>query len=542
MSRLIRHVTTRWVPLIQRYAPVALWVALLCSLTAAYSGLRLFALDLGLDNLIRPNADSTSHAPHKTYEAAFPQFQDVAIVVLSGDNPHEVDAATDTLLATFQQSGRYVQAEAPGRDPFWGEHRLYQSSTAQLTRLAAQLQELLPTLRQLDADPGLAGVLDLLRQMLLLDEANLGRSEATRELLTTVYRALVNPGQPVDWLHGMTLAEDHAGYQLILLQGEQRFGETTPSTRVINATRSTIAEFARAHPRVAVRLTGDLVTADEELQITLLGIRVAVGLSLLLLGLVWAAGVRSRALTPLCVFTTSVLLLSLLPMDYRGQTTHHKTLATLVELQREGITSYSAISMLAPVEQVPELTRQLAALPEVASVISPVASIPADQHKKSTLLAPLAGFSRLTLATPIPWDYSAADKARQQLLATLPAATNVYDLEDAALLSAIASSLAALDNEASLRTLQDDLLDELYRQMRTLQKQVLAKPFTLADLPPATRARIIAADGRHLISAIPAQHLDSREAIDQFVLAVKAVAPDAIVVQAVFEPSGQQSR
>ena len=79
--------------------------------------------------------------------------------------------------------------------------------------------------------------------------------------------------------------------------------------------------------------------------------------------------------------------------------------------------------------------------------------------------------------------------------------------------------------------------------MKALQKQVLAKPFTLADLPPATRARIIASDGRHLMSVIPAPRLDSsREAIDQFVLAVKTVAPDAVVVPAVFEPLRQQSR
>ena len=545
MFRLIRHIPAHWVALIQRHAQVALWMVFLCSLTAALGSLRLIALNLDLDTLIGTNADTAGDAPYKNYQAAFPQFRDAAIVVIAGDNPHEVDAATDSLLTAFQQSARYMHTEAPGRDRFWEEHRLYRLSTAQLTRLAAQLQELLPTLRQLDSDPGLAGVLDLLRQMLLQDEANLGRSETTRELLTTVYTALVNPGQPVDWLHGTMPMAGHTGYQLILLQGEQRFGENTSPRRVIAATHSTIAELAPTHPRVSVRVTGDLVTADEELQIALLGVRIAGGLSLLLLGLVWAAGVRSSAITPLAVFTACIILLSFLPNGYRGQSMHHKTtetVATLVELQREGIYSHHAIALLSPVEQVPELTRQLEALPEVARVMSPLASIPKDQSTKSTGLAPLADFSRLTLATPVPWDYSAADKARQQLLATLPAATNVYDLEDAALLSAIASSLALLDDEASVRMLQVDLLDELHRQMKELQKQVLAKPFTLADLPPATRARLIASDGRHLMSAIPAQHLDNHEAIDQFVVAVKAVAPNAVVVPAIFEPLRQKSR
>ena len=117
----------------------------------------------------------------------------------------------------------------------------------------------------------------------------------------------------------------------------------------------------------------------------------------------------------------------------------------------------------------------------------------------------------------------------------LPAATSVYDLEDAALLSAIASGLAALADEGSLRALQGDLLDGLYRQLKELQKQVVAKPFTLADLPPATRARLIAPDGRHLLSVIPTQQLDNREAINHFVVAVEAVAPN-VVGRAVFEP------
>ena len=538
MSDLIGHVTTRWVALVQRHAAVTLWVVFVCSLMAALGGLRFLTLDLNLGNLTGPAADTASHAQPKTYEAAFPQFEDAAIVVISGDDRREVDAATDRLLAAFAQSGWYHHAEAPGRDPFWIEHLLYQSSTAQLTRLVEQLQELLPTLRQLDADPGLAGVLDLLRQLLLQDEANLGRSEATRDLLTTVQRALAMPGRPADWLRRARLADGDASYQLILLQGKQRFGGNTSSRQVIAATRDTLSELAPVYPGVSARLTGDPVMADKKLQIAQRSIRFAGGLSLLLLGLLLAAGMRSRSITLLCVFTSSIVLLSFSPTTYRGLAMRDNTsesVATLLELQREGINTNYAISVLSPAEHVPELTRALQALPEVARVISPIASIPEDQDRKSALLAPLAGFARLALATPLPWDHSAADKARLQLLAALPAATSVYDIEDAALLSAIASSLAAIGDEASLRGLQADLLGGLYRQLKELQKQVLAKPFTLADLPSTIRGRMTARDGRHLLSVIPAQPLDNREAIDHFVAAVEAVAPNA-VGRAVVQP------
>jgi hypothetical protein len=538
MSQLIRQVKTRSGLLLQRHARVTWWVLFMCSLAAALTGLRFFTLDLDLGTLTRPVTDNTRHAQQMAYEAAFPQFQDAAIVVMSGDSPLEVDTAADTLLNAFRQSGWYSHAEAPGRDPFMVEHLLYQPSTAQLTRRVEQLQDLLPMLRQLDADPGLAGVLDLLRQLLLQDEANLGRSEATRDLLTTLQGALAKPGRPVDWLRGATPAAGDASYQLILLKGKRQLGEHTSSREVIVATRDTISEFASAYPGVSARLTGDLIMADEELQLALRGIRFAGGLSLLLLGLALAVGVRSWSITGLCVFTSSMAFLSFFPTEYPGLAMRDKTsegVATLLELQREGISTQYAISVLSPAEYVLELSRQLEALPEVARVISPLDSIPVDQDRKSELLAPLAGFARLALTTPLPWDHSAADKARQQLLVALPAATSVYDLEDAAQLSAIASGLAALADESSLRALQGDLLDGLYRQLKELQKQVVAKPFTLADLPPATRARLIAPDGRHLLSVIPAQQLDNREAIDHFVVAVEAVAPN-VVGRAVFEP------
>ena len=519
-------------------------VVLLCSLMAALGALRLLTLELDLGNRSGLAADTTRHGQPKTYEAAFPMFEDAAIVVMSGDNRPEVDAATDGLLAAFAQSGWYQHAEAPGRDPFWVEHRLYQSSTAQLTRLVEQLQELLPTLRQLDADPGLAGVFDLLRQLLLQDEANLERSEATRDLLTTVQRALAMPGRPVDWLRGAVLAAGDASYQLILLQSKQGFGGNPSAREVIAATRDTLSELAPVYPGVSARLTGDLVMTDKKLHIAQRGIRFAGGLSLLLLGLLLAAGVRSRSITVLCVFTSSIVLLSFFPIAYRGLAMRDNTsqsVATLVELQRAGINTNYAIPVLSPAEYVPELTSQLEALSEVATILSPVASIPGGQDRKSALLAPLAGFARLALARPLLWDYSAADNARLLLLAALPAATSVYDIEDAALLSAIASSLAALDDEASLRGLQADLLGGLYRQMKELQKQVLAKPFTLADLPPTTRARMIASDGRHLMLVIPAQPLDNEQAIDHFLVAIETVAPNA-VGRAVVEPLRKKSR
>lgn len=696
MSHFIRTIITRWVLLVHRHARLTLWLTGLCSLVAAGAAIQLFTLDSDVGKLIRPGPENRWHAQHEAYKAAFPQFQDAAVVVLSGTERLQVEAATDTLLVTLRESGWYHQAIAPARDNFLLEHALYRLDPRQLQSLDEQIQELLPLLRQLNADPGLTGFYDLLRQLLLQDELDGGRSDTTERLLEKLESALSAPGRPVNWLSASDNGGREVHYQLILLAGKQRFDEREPSKAVIAATRASIAAAAPRFPGVSMRLTGELAMADEELQVALEGIQFAGLLSLLLLGLVLAVGVRSwsislvifsllgagiawttlyacltvgsfntlslvflvmffglgvdfalhyslrieeslvradEAAAPLenatndigtalllCTVTSGMAFLGFYPTEYRGlaelgiisaggmliafvltitlipawfsvfgmpkrwqgsNTLHFgldrlnpvavlsatviiaagafwfakdarfdysvlamrdktsEAMATLLELQREGIGTNYTISVLAPPAEVTGLATRLAALPEVAKVTSPQDLIPGNQNTTADLLAPLANSFDLSLSLPLPWDSQAAERAQKNLLAALPRVTSIHDLEDAGLVSSVASKLATLDNEAERRQLQRDLLESLFSQARLLQKQVQAQPFTLDSLPPALRSRLVAADGRHLMSVLPAEQLDSLDAMDRFVSGVESVAPNIAGRTAVERGIGQ---
>lgn len=683
MSHLLRNAITRWVLLVHRHARLTLWLTGLCSLAAGVAAVHLFSLDSDVGKLIRPGPDNRWHAQQEAYKAAFPQFQDAAIVVLSGSERKQVDAATDSLLVVLRESGWYHRAIAPARNDFLAEHSLYRLESRQISSLGEQVQELMPLARQLNADPGLTGFFDLLRQLLLQDELDGGRSDATEGLLEKLESALSAPGRAVNWLPTSAAADKENHYQLILLAGKQQFNEKAPSKAVIAATRNSIAAVAPQFPEVSIRLTGELAMADEELQVALQGIQFAGALSLILLGLVLAVGVRSwsislvifsllgagiawttlyaclavgsfntlslvflvmffglgvdfalhyslrveeslgrenEAATPLasatddigtalllCTVTSGLAFLGFYPTEYRGlaelgvisaggmliafvltltlipawfsvfgmpqrwrgskklhfgldrlnplavltatgivaagafwfakdarfdysvlamRDKTSEAMATLLELQREGIGTNYTISVLAPPQEATELAVKLSALPEVANVTTPQDLIPGDQNRTAALLAPLASAFDMTLSLPLPWDARAAERAQQQLLATLPRITSIYDLQDVSLVSSVASKLAELSSEADRKQLQQDLLTSLFSQLQLLQAQLRAQPFTLESLPPELRSRLIASDGNHLLSVLPAEQLDSLDAMDRFVSSVESVAPN----------------
>jgi hypothetical protein len=291
MSHQIARQLTRWVLFAHRRGKLVFTLLVVTTVIAGFWGARLFKLDSDTGKLIRPSADTRWHAQNEAYKAAFPHGRDTALIVLSGESLVEVNNATDALAHELRQSDWYHDVAVPGREPFFTEHLLYELDTDQLAGLSGQLQDLLPLLQGLEQNPGLAGLLGMLQYQLGQDLAAGSLSQGTRLLLAKLDRALATPGEPVSWLEkesgsGQTL------YQMIILQGRQQFGESTPSTALIRATREYLAQVSADFPGVGMRLTGEIAMADEELRTALQGIQFAGLASLVLLALILTFGVR----------------------------------------------------------------------------------------------------------------------------------------------------------------------------------------------------------------------------------------------------------
>ncbi len=84
MSHLTADLITRWVLLVQRHGRFTLAAVLALSTVSAVLGAHLFTLNSDVGQLIRPGDDTRWYAQNEDHKRAFPQFENTAIVVVSG--------------------------------------------------------------------------------------------------------------------------------------------------------------------------------------------------------------------------------------------------------------------------------------------------------------------------------------------------------------------------------------------------------------------------------------------------------------------------
>ena len=80
---------------------------------------------------------------------------------------------------------------------------------------------------------------------------------------------------------------------------------------------------------------------------------------------------------------------------------------------------------------------------------------------------------------------------------------------------------------AAVEALRAALVDAILDQLDRLDRGLLAEEVELADLPPALRDRMVAADGAALVEIYPAEDLNDDEALARFVEEVRRIAEDA---------------
>jgi len=684
MSHYLANTITRWVLFIQKHGRLALAIILLATLVAAVWAAKLFALNTDTQHLIKPSAESRWYQQNKEFEEAFPQFQNTAIVVISGAAPQDVNNTTDALLRAFRQSDWFHSVAAPGREPFFTEHLLYELEVGELADLSTQLQSLLPLLTRLDEDTSLAAFFTLAQQSLMRDSMTGEVSQRSRMLLQKLLEALSTSDQ-INWLEDKKAASRGNIYQVIVLQGRQQFSESTPAKAVLEAIRDIIANHQPPGANTRVRVTGELAMADEELRTALQGIQFAGAASLALLALLLTFGVRSwtvvlaifalliagvvwtclyASLTVgsfntlslvflvmffglgvdfalhfslrvqeslssprereqplgsatqdigtallLCTLTSGMAFLSFLPTQYRGlaelgiisaggmliaflltitllpawfavigmpgpwhgsgskklhfgmdqfapstvllltvvvsaaaawfakdvrfdysvlamRDKTSEAMDTLLEMQREEISTDYSVSVLVPPGDVDALVPRLLALPSVAQIETPHTRIAADQVQKRALLAPLQAYGDLQLLMPDSFDDVSASAAQVLLISQLEQLPGSAGGEDLDLLARVRDALLTLRDSGGREKLERNLVAPLVDGVRALRVQLLAEPYGLEDLPPLARARLIAPDGRHLLEVLPQEQLNDLEVVDRFVAEVEQVAPN----------------
>ena len=266
----------------------------------------------------RMNSDNTKavrqDAPFRQdYEAfldSFPQFRDTTLVVLTGDSIDVVSDAQESLAEAFEQRKDLITyLYAPGTDPYFEDHALLYLDEAELEDAIARLARAQPALTALTEDPSLRGLFAELE--LGIEEVKDG-GEPPRGMIRMSKRVGdIGEGMLAGRPRALSWADEFFGegetiYRLIILHGQENYGETAPAARLISEIRRMVSELHLTPENgVTVRLTGMVPLAHEELATLRTGLVLAGTVSGALLIVILGFGLRSLRI----VVTTLVALL-----------------------------------------------------------------------------------------------------------------------------------------------------------------------------------------------------------------------------------------
>ena len=214
-----------------------------------------------------------------------------------------------------------------------------------------------------------------------------------------------------------------------------------------------------------------------------------------------------------------------------------ESMTTLRELQEQGIvTDYSATVLAPDLASGEALALRLAELDLVAEVRPPSYYLPENQQDKLEVLADAAFFLEPLLypetALPPP---SAQQRlaAVQSLRARIAGLRPSVDSRDPARVAArrLGAILDRLvtgpDPQLGAAELERRVISDLGERIEWLRRAVTVQGVVFEDLPETLRERLVAADGRSRVVALPREDVRDVAALGRFVRAVAQVAPRA---------------
>ena len=224
------------------------------------------------------------------------------------------------------------------------------------------------------------------------------------------------------------------------------------------------------------------------------------------------------------------------PLNLKDRRT--ESVSTLFDLMADSRTSPYSATVLAPsLDAADALARRLLSLDPVESTATLSDYVPAAQTEKLEIIDAMSFFLAPALsnrdAKPPPGSdkrAAALTRVRERLAAFAATSRDAASRAAAERLSRAFDRLEAkggTDGDA-LASLERRLIALFPERIRELGDSLAAEPFARADLPDEIKRRAVAADGRARLEIYPKENLHDREALERFVSAVRAVAPDAI--------------
>ena len=280
------------------------WVALAVAigLTALSGFYAAGNLKIDTDTAGMISEDLPFRQRFKAFRHAFPTLSDNVAIVIDADVPDRADRAADRLAARLRADpDRFPLVFSPETHPFFLRSGLLYLGLDDLTGLADDLADSQPFLSTLAADPSLRGLAGVLKDA--LDGAeNYDQARRIASVLNRISEAAAATAEgksaPLSWRNLInTSLDEGTNRRVIVTKPKVDFGSLSPAAEAMARIRTLARDVGLTEEAgVTVRLTGGVVISTEELESVKNGATNAGLVSLVLVAILLAWGIRSLRL------------------------------------------------------------------------------------------------------------------------------------------------------------------------------------------------------------------------------------------------------
>ena len=280
------------------------WVALAVAigLTALSGFYAAGNLKIDTDTAGMISEDLPFRQRFKAFRHAFPTLSDNVAIVIDADVPDRADRAADRLAARLRADpDRFPLVFSPETHPFSLRSGLLYLGLDDLTGLADDLADSQPFLSTLAADPSLRGLAGVLKDA--LDGAeNDDQARRIASVLNRISEAAAATAEgksaPLSWRNLInTSLDEGTNRRVIVTKPKVDFGSLSPAAEAMARIRTLARDVGLTEEAgVTVRLTGGVVISTEELESVKNGATNAGLVSLVLVAILLAWGIRSLRL------------------------------------------------------------------------------------------------------------------------------------------------------------------------------------------------------------------------------------------------------
>ena len=284
------RLVTWWLTVIARSPAVTIALLTFMAIGAVGYFVSKGGINSDLSHLVKPASNLDWYQDNEYFKASFPELQQTAIVVISGDDVNAVKQTTLMLANAFTASEQYQSVFAPTVHEFLEHRLLYFLPLDKLEQWLKGAEFNYGPLLRLADEANLSNAVFSLADFI---EANPGSQLPIT--LDSLVNTLVSGKLDLQGHYPLVDPTIENHIQLILIKGQPDFNQQLPNAEIVASIRHIIKAEGLIEG-VEAHLTGEVALADEELRAGLHGIGIAASISLVLLAIIMIIGIRSLSI------------------------------------------------------------------------------------------------------------------------------------------------------------------------------------------------------------------------------------------------------